>query len=142
MQPDAIPAAEPPAAEAPVTEAPVMDASAAQPALAAAPVRKPRGKVPVLAGVILCLLALGLLLPRLLPKPAAEITVGSLSPIAYPEKDDAFGKDSVGWSVVFPFENVSDVPFAPSQVIVRFYENDRIDDKIPSANQGGCYPAQ
>lgn len=82
----------------------------------------------ILSIFALCVVCLTLLL-RVLPKPAAVITVAPLSPVNYLETSDDFSGGK-GWHVTFAFTNTSNIPFTPNRVVAIFYENERIDNKI------------
>ncbi len=88
----------------------------------------PEKKFYILSIFALCVVCLTLLL-RVLPKPAAVITVAPLSPVNYLETSDDFSSGK-GWHVTFAFTNTSDIPFTPNRVVAIFYENERIDNKI------------
>ena len=88
----------------------------------------PEKKFYILSIFALCVVCLTLLL-RVLPKPAAVITVAPLSPVNYLETSDDFSGGK-GWHVTFAFTNTSDIPFTPNRVVAIFYENERIDNKI------------
>lgn len=115
---------------------PPREASGSAPAAAsgaaanACPARRQRTWGLLIAGG-LCLAALCLVLVYVfLPAPSAQIIVAPLEPVSYLAHSDAFGPgDHVGWLATFSFENASDVPFTPEQVVAVYYEGERIDDK-------------
>jgi transcriptional regulator with XRE-family HTH domain len=116
-----------PAQSVPVSEEPPSSV----PADAAAPKPQKKSHKPwIIAGV--CLLAavcLAFLVPVLLRIPKANIVVEPLEPVAYlQEYDDMNG--GKGWEMTFAFTNTTDVGFTPDHVMVRFYEDNRIDNKL------------
>ena len=93
------------------------------------PAPKPKKhRIWLLIAIVVCIaVACAALIPRFLSKPEANVNAFSLSTVAYLETDEEIGDC---WRVTFAFQNESDVPFTPDHVVVLFYENDRIDDKI------------
>lgn len=95
---------------------------------APAPQKKSR-KMWIIGGI--CLLAavcLAFLVPVLLRIPKANIVVEPLEPVAYLQEYEDM--NATGWEMTFSFTNTTDVGFTPDRVVMRFYENNRIDNKV------------